>query len=87
MRRKIIKEKANASDSRLQRKTPFIYTMPEYESVLLIQDSKGKVQKLDVNIHFLEKEDKSVSTIITASENRITDAELKKLVTQSDYPT
>ncbi len=66
---------------------PFIHTMTEYESVLVIKDRKGNVQVLDVNIHFLEKEDKIVSTIITASENTITDAELKKLVITLDYPT
>lgn len=65
----------------------FIQTMPEYESVLLIQDSKGNRQVLDVNIHSLEKEDKIVSTIITASENMIADGELKMLVIQSEYPT
>lgn len=65
----------------------FIHTMPEYESILQIQDSKANVRVLDVNIHFLEKEDKTVSTIITASENMIADGELKKLVTQLGYPT
>ncbi|EPW4260026.1 hypothetical protein ACWK66_004309 [Enterobacter cloacae] len=66
---------------------PFLYTMPEYESVFLYQDGKGNVQVLDVNMHFLEKEDKHVSTIITASERMITDTELKKLVSQLHYPT
>ncbi|EOV3157541.1 hypothetical protein ACOMXK_004329 [Enterobacter ludwigii] len=66
---------------------PFIHTMPEYESILLIQDSKGNIRVMDVNIHFLEKEDKTVSTIITASENMIADGELKKLVAQLGYPT
>lgn len=69
-----------------KQETPFIHTMPEYESILQIRDSKGKVQTLDVNIHFLEKEDNIVTTIITASEYMITDVELKKLVTQLGYP-
>ncbi|MGX5024776.1 hypothetical protein ACWKXN_19545 [Enterobacter sp. UPMP2060] len=67
--------------------SPFIFTMPKYESVFLYQDGKGNVQVLDVNMHFLEKEDKNVSTIITASERMITDTELKKLVRQLHYPT
>lgn len=67
--------------------SPFIFTMPKYESVILYQDGKGNVQVLDVNMHFLEKEDKNVSTIITASERMITDTELKKLVRQLHYPT
>ncbi|MGG4733593.1 hypothetical protein [Leclercia adecarboxylata] len=67
--------------------TPFIYTLPKYESVFLYQEDKGNVQVLGVSIHFLEKEDKNVCTIITASERMITNTELKKLVSQLHHPT
>lgn len=65
---------------------PFLYTMPEYESILLYQDDKGNVQVLDVYIHFIENADKNVSTIITASGEMITNTVLKRLITECDYP-
>ncbi|EMB4295538.1 hypothetical protein U9D55_003874 [Enterobacter roggenkampii] len=68
-----------------KQEAPFVHTIPEYEKVLLYLDDKGNVHILDVNINFIEKEDRNVSTVITASEEMIDLTKLMAIAKELNY--
>ncbi|WP_407437422.1 hypothetical protein [Lelliottia sp.] len=69
----------------LKDKSAFIHYMQEWSDVLIYCDDADNVHPLNVSIQYLEKEDKTVSTVIIASEELIRINDLKKISKSLNY--